>query len=1238
MRRSLYRLRLMAGSIFVALAVGQCLLHADPAAVAAGPCRFPGENSSAAWPSAALAAKERVLKEPAARQAATAAEEWRRLDREFPVESDWFLQDLGARRLEWLRGGDLIKPAMEQVLMELGAVGDACRQEMAGLAAVPAGDPRWLELYARAAGQRRLLRLKTVQEQAPKIVFAKHFNLGGSHYAYTEAQSDAQSERYYRLGASLCRLELRQGVATVRTLLDDSDGIIRDPQPDWNAQKLLFAWKKSDRLDDYHLYEMNLEDARIRQLTGGLGVADYEGAYLPDGGIVFASTRCVQTVDCWWTEVSNLYACDADGRRLRRLGFDQVHTNYPQVLDDGRVTYTRWEYNDRGQLFPQPLFQMNPDGTGQTEFYGNNSWFPTSILHARGIPGTGQVAAILSGHHSDQSGKLAVIDPAKGRQENLGVQLVAPVRATPADHIDAYGQQGDQWMHPWPLNAREFLVGFWPDDGARLPRKGRLDGWFRIFWMDRDGHRELLAADPAASCDQPVVLAPRQPPAMRPSGVDPRRTTGIYYIQDVYLGPGLQGVPRGTAREIRVVTLDFRAAGIGSNGNRGAAGSALVSTPVAISNGTWDPKTILGTVPIQADGSAMFEVPARTPVYFQVLDADRQVIQTMRSWSTLQPGETFSCVGCHENKNETPPANLGFSLAMKAGPVKLTPFYGPPRGFSFVREIQPILDRHCITCHDQRAAPGSKFPEGKAFSLKGDTTPDAHAKRSWSDAYLALTGVAYTPAAPGFAGRPFAVPATGVRSPLVNWHDIQSAPPMLPPYAAGSAKSGLLAMLRKGHKKVELSREELDKLAAWIDLLVPYGGDYVEGNCWTAAETAKYNHFLAKRQALADLEGRQDPWPGAGPGTATVLAEDGRLSVVDIPAAPQVEPRRRPALNGDLDAYRNLACNPLDRADGRSFPHATASSVCRNEAPFAARHAIDGQLKNRGHGGWPFQSWGPDVKPNLWWQVDFGRPVQIDKVVVALRADFPHDGTWRKAVLRFSDGSSLAISLAATAAPQPFRLNRVVKTTFVRFEPADPQPKPSSWCALTELEAWGRDLIDIGADPVKSAPVVAEIGQAKESEIVSTARRQPAIWRWTTAAPVPGWEKPGFDDHAWQEGKAGFGTIGTPGTFIGSTWNTHDIWIRRSCRLPEIFKGEMNFIIHHDEDTEIFIDGIPAAQVTGHTIDYEAIEIAPAARGKLRPGAEIVLAVHCHQTTGGQYIDVGIQLLPDSGIPPKRQK
>lgn len=925
---------------------------------------------------------------------------------------DWLRQDYPGNPAECFTdasGNAREQALVKRVVDELAPAAQAAlaqRAQALVAANVPGNEDRWRALYRAACEQRRAQRLLSLQARYPRLVYTRHYNLGGSHYAYTEGQSDAQAERHFVPGTALCLLD----VATGRTadLLVDPGGVIRDPDVSYDGRSILFAWKKSDREDDYHLYEMDAASGTVRQITSGLGVADYEGIYLPSGDLLFNSTRCVQTVDCWWTEVSNLYTCRRDGQFLRRLSFDQVHTNFPQVLEDGRVVYTRWDYNDRGQLFPQPLFQMNQDGTGQTEFYGNNSWFPTTLIHARGVPGSHQLIAIATGHHSDQSGKLCLVDRHRGTQENVGIQLLAPLRDTPAVHVDAYGQEGDQFEYPYPLSESEFLVTYAPDGDAR--QKLPLSGRFGIYWLAADGRRELLAWDERQSCNQSVPLAPRPMPFTRPSTVDYHATTGSYYLQDVYAGPGLTGIARGTIKRLRVIGLEFRAAGIGSNGNSGPAGGALISTPIAIGNGAWDVKVVYGDATVYPDGSAYFTAPARTPLYFQALDGQGQAVQTMRTWSTLQPGERQSCVGCHEAKGDAPLTGLPHSQATRAGAQALIPFYGPPRGFSFSREVQPILDRNCVRCHCDRARSAARVPaqfsperlakatvlrgaevpwqytttdpgkgwqqpgfaardwqegvggfgragtpglrcqtpwltpdiwlrglfevksdltghelvsqtyydedvevylngvlalqtqgyvtalvalplrpeaqkalrpglntiavhchqtvggqgvevvlldagpraevpagpgQAVAFSLRGDRTPEPGSGRAWSDGYLALTN----------AVRPGAT-YIGRCDPLVNWVGAQSVPTLLPPYFAGAARSGLLDMLRAGHSGVQLSREDLEKIACWIDLNVPYCGDYTEANCWTEEQKARYQHFVDKRQRLEDEERR----------------------------------------------------------------------------------------------------------------------------------------------------------------------------------------------------------------------------------------------------------------------------------------------------------------------------------------------------------------------------------------------
>ncbi len=774
------------------------------------------------------------------------------LEFDFPEAWDWLAQDAAGRFPEWFSPGQA--EAVEQSLLakvqtDLGAD---------KLTALP-GDA--LTRYAAACELRRAERLKNLLATRPEWVFVKNRTLLPSFFAYTEGQSDAQNERHFAPGGALCRFKLEGLYAKTEVLMEDAAGAMRDPDVSLDGQQVLVAWKKSLNQDDYHLYEWDLNSRQLRPITSGLGFADYEGCYVPGEGIVFSSTRCVQTVDCWWTEVSNLYTCDRQGRYLRRLSFDQVHAIHPALADDGRVLYTRWDYNDRGQIFPQGLFQMNPDGTGQTEFYGNNSWFPTTIAHARGIPGSAKVISIFTGHHSAQAGKLGWLDPALGRQENTGAQLIAPVRETPAERIDGYGQEGELFQYPYALSEREFVVTYAPR-GWQFNQGRPEPAHFSLYWMDVDGRRELLVSDRQYACRQAVPVVARPQIAHRPSMVDYRKTNGTYYVQDIYLGPGLKDVPRGTVKKMRVVALDFRAAGVGHNFNEGVAGGALVSTPIAIGNGCWDVKMVLGETPVYADGSAFFVVPARTPVYFQAVNSKGHVVQTMRSWSTLQPGENQSCSGCHESKNSAPPAHKGVSLAAKVGPQELTPFYGTPRGFSFAREIQPILDRHCVTCHSDRGqvkdwaekgdserGKASRNPEAKAFSLRGETLNDAPAKRRWSDAYLCLTQSKFVnrdEENQGYAGN--------CDGPWVKWISPQSEPSMLPPYSAGACKSPLLVLLEQGHGQVKLTQEEKDKLACWIDLGVPYGGDYYEANSWTPEELAKYEKFQAKRAQMAGEE------------------------------------------------------------------------------------------------------------------------------------------------------------------------------------------------------------------------------------------------------------------------------------------------------------------------------------------------------------------------------------------------
>ena len=582
-----------------------------------------------------------------------------------------------------------------------------------------------MQIYEGTVPQRRLASMQSLADYADTYVFVRNHALGGSHYAYTEGVSDDKdgpegSECNFTPGSQLCLLTLKKGSGGIETeekvIKDLPDGVVRDPSVSPDGARVVFSMKQ-DVKDDYHLYELDLATLSIRQLTEGSGISDIEPSYLPNGEIVFQSSRCVQTIDCWKTPVSNLYICGKDGENIRRVGYDQVTTSYTSVTEDGRVIYTRWDYNDRNQMYVQGLFQMNPDGTNQTELYGNNSSFPTTLLHARSIDGTTtKYVAVAAGHHTYQGGKLVMIDVSKGRDGKEPVSYVFPADGEDfGNNIDAQNQGGAIYRYPYPISESQFLVSYCPKGWAG----DRKNTPFGIYYMTADGTKELLVKNNGDMGAAQIVPVRARSVFDRASMVNYAKNTGTYYIGNVYEGEAVKGVKAGEAKYLRIVALDFRSGAIGFNNNSNAsiAASGTAFTPVSAANGTWDVKVPLGIVKIEDDGSCLFEAPSETPLYFQLLNADYELIATMRSWSTLQPNEYFSCVGCHEDNNTSPAASSTRTLAMKNGAQKIVPedwmtadagytAYDPYTsriGFAYSSVVQPILDKNCVSCHNNTA-------------------------------------------------------------------------------------------------------------------------------------------------------------------------------------------------------------------------------------------------------------------------------------------------------------------------------------------------------------------------------------------------------------------------------------------------------------------------------------------------------------------------------------------------------
>ena len=386
------------------------------------------------------------------------------------LQRDWIYQDYGLRSGNSFVATDnnKIEQAMvRKVLDELKARNITVDPLEASLATLveghkPGNDPAWKDLYFQACETRRKERLKAFDNHPREFIYAKHFVFGDCQamFAMTDHLTDAifrECGRDYRMGSQLCKMKIhKDGTVSTELLFDCPTGVVRDPCVSYDGSKLVFSMRKTDHDgdDDFHLYIMNLSDRSVRQITFGAGTANMEPEWLPNGELVFTSTRCVFSAPCWWSSVCNLFTCDAEGRYIRRLGVDHGHTVFPHVTSDGRILYTRWEYEDRNAGYLHPLFVMNSDGTNQTEFYGNNSQFPGAILHARDVPNSTKVIAISGAHHIDQRGKLIMIDRNVGTQAGVGIKFLAPEAIYPYREGAGmkgditYDTQGEQFQYP----------------------------------------------------------------------------------------------------------------------------------------------------------------------------------------------------------------------------------------------------------------------------------------------------------------------------------------------------------------------------------------------------------------------------------------------------------------------------------------------------------------------------------------------------------------------------------------------------------------------------------------------------------------------------------------------------------------------------------------------------------------------------------------------------------------------
>ncbi|MBQ9873536.1 MAG: hypothetical protein IJM30_03645 [Thermoguttaceae bacterium] len=576
----------------------------------------------------------------------------------------------------------------------------------------------------------------------------------------------------------------------IRTIIEDPKGNFRDPQVHYDGKRILFSYLPAGKYH-YSLYVINSDGTGLKQLTGvgedkplelpagvepstsnefrtsaaPLGNArdfappgwdDYEPTWLPDDSIIFCSTRSKRYVGCWLTHVGTLHRLYPDGT-IRELSCNVEQDNNPWVLPNGQIIYMRWEYVDRSQVDYHHLWTMGQDGTRQMVFYGNLN--PSvSMLDPKPIP-------------DSEEGKIVCsFSPGHGYPEHYGYVTVVDPRLGPDDKSAATNiSRSPKYADPWAFSEESFMAASY-DRIVLLDRRGREATLYRLpeekksagYWIG-----------------EPRPLEPRDREPVLVDSTNPKESEGTIALANVYHGRKMGDVKPGTIKNLLIYET--------------------LPKPIHYSGGmeqmsfygTFTLERLLGSVPVSEEGSAYFRVPANRPIFFLAMDEKGHCVKRMHSFTSVAPGENLSCVGCHEERTETAGADEKNRLLrlMETLPVGITPIEGVPEVFSFTRDIQPILDKHCLECHNPDREEGG-------FNVSGHWTPMytiGYAQMSW----LQLFGDNRNRAKSNFD-----------------------------PYEIGTGSSKLVKMIEEKHGGVEMPESEQKLIRMWIDAGANYCGTY----------------------------------------------------------------------------------------------------------------------------------------------------------------------------------------------------------------------------------------------------------------------------------------------------------------------------------------------------------------------------------------------------------------------------
>jgi hypothetical protein len=597
----------------------------------------------------------------------------------------------------------------------------------------------------------------------------------------------------------------------------------------WDGTRIVFGYAKSKtgrppqgfpgrmghdvRLSEEptHIFEIALNGQGLRQLTDSREWSDLDPTYLANGDICFVSERCGFSLQCNEYDKDetscNLYVMKPDGSGIKRLSASKDGDYLPHALDDGSIGYTRWEYHERGWANIQSLWTIRPDGTYADAVFKQHFNNPWAVEEARSIPGSLKLAAVATGHHTLAAGPVIVVNPSLGINNDEGIVIVTPGAQDPEGFMSGHpapeggvDDHGGYYMQPWPLSERHFLASYsyGPD---QVDPKG-----YALYYIDVYGNKELIYRDPEISCFNPTPLRPRFRPPVLPDTTDPSKPYAVCMLSDAT--QGVPGIKPGQAKYLRI------AQPIGWPYDKVFGGQRY--EPDAKGQGiNWTPIRVMGTVPIEPDGSAHFLVPADEAVYFQLLDENSMELRRMRSFISFQHGENRACVGCHETQSASLHA-VGTGIAFRRAPSVPEPPPWGDRAVSFLRDVQPVLDRHCVKCH-------SGLKPGGGYDFSGGLTT--------------------------FHNRAY---DTIIDKGLIAFSDKNDDSKITMPMMFGSHKSRLIAAIRgKDHKlRISLPRNDWLTLVTWVDANGPYNDGFLNKRLPVMPYDLADNGLLSAIQAV----------------------------------------------------------------------------------------------------------------------------------------------------------------------------------------------------------------------------------------------------------------------------------------------------------------------------------------------------------------------------------------------------